>query len=73
VLCRQYSVSFTFAFYVLPVCYNPYCSAASVYRMLLLDVVLYAVMLWYLDQVRMSCGCGQPYTWGTFPSQGCII
>ena len=29
------------------------CSAASVYGMLLLDVLLYSALLWYLDKVRM--------------------
>ncbi|KAL4853959.1 ATP-binding cassette sub-family A member 3 [Chlorella vulgaris] len=40
-------------------------SAASVYRMLLLDVLLYAVLLWYLDQV-MPSDVGQQLHW-TFP------
>lgn len=30
-------------------------SAATVFQMLLLDIVLYAVLTWYLDQVRPHC------------------
>lgn len=32
-------------------------SAATVFQMLLLDIVLYAVLTWYLDQVRIYCIC----------------
>ena len=32
-------------------------SAATVFQMLLLDIVLYAVLTWYLDQVRIYYIC----------------
>jgi len=33
------------------------CSAGSVYSMLLLDILLYSVLLWYLDKVGTAAAC----------------
>lgn len=33
------------------------CSAASVYQMLLLDILLYGLLLWYLDKVCGHSAC----------------